>query len=438
MAGGKGTRLHSLTGGAIPKPMIRILGKPLLQHQIERLKENGVTELILVIGYLGDAVRDYFGDGKAFGVSISYIVEEKPLGTAGALFYLPEKLRGGDGDSFLLLLGDVIFDIDIARMRDFHRERGALATLFAHPNSHPHDSDLIVTDEQDRVVRIVGKHAARDGWHDNCVNAGLYLLRRSVCGSVSAPVPTDLEKDVLPALIARGAAVYAYRSTEYIKDAGTADRFREVTEQLASGLAAARNLKRRQKCVFLDRDGTVNVHRGLLFKEEAFSLEGGAAEAIRRINNSGWLAIVVTNQPVVARGLCGEKDVARIHDKMKTLLGKSGAFLDRVVFCPHHPDGGYPGENPAYKISCDCRKPSTAMLERCIAELNIDAGNSWIAGDTTTDIQTGKNAGLKTALVLTGKGGRDGKYDVRPDIVCANLPEAVDRILNWDGGARDA
>jgi histidinol-phosphate phosphatase family protein len=427
MAGGKGTRLKSLTGDKIPKAMVKVLDKPLLHRQIDRLKENKITDIVLIIGYLGDAIRDYFEDGRKFGVSIDYIVEEEPLGTAGSLYCLKEKLRG---DSFILLFGDVIFDIDVERMLRFHGERKALATLFAHPNSHPYDSDLIVADADGRVIKLDSKHNVRDYWYDNCVNAGFYILDKAVCDRVGEAEKADLEKDVLSEMIANGEGIYAYCSPEYIKDAGTTDRIGEVSAHLKSGFVEARNLKNKQRCIFMDRDGTINVYKGLVYGEEDFCFEDGAVAAIKSINDAGRLAIVVTNQPVVARGLCEIKDVENIHNKMKTLLGKEGALLDRVMFCPHHPDKGYPEENPDYKIVCDCRKPNTGMFDQCISDFNIDPDDSWMIGDSTTDIQAGKNAGLRTALVLTGEAGKDRKYDARADIVCANLSDAVNKILN--------
>jgi D,D-heptose 1,7-bisphosphate phosphatase len=258
-------------------------------------------------------------------------------------------------------------------------------------------------------------------------------LDKSVCDRVSAGQKTDLEKDIFSKMIADGDAIYAYRSPEYIKDAGTEDRIEEVSNHVKSGFVRARNLRNKQRCIFMDRDGTVNVYKGLVYKEDDFCFEIGAIEAIKLINDTGLLAVVVTNQPVVARGLCAIEDVENIHNKMKTLLGRSGALLDRVMFCPHHPDKGYPEENPVYKIPCDCRKPNTGMFDACIAEFNIDIETSWMIGDSTTDIQSGKNVGLKTALVLTGEAGKDGKYDVRADIVCENLLDAVYKIL--EGGA---
>ena len=430
MAGGKGTRLRELTHDEIPKPMAPVAGKPILQHQIECLRGQGIEDVVLIIGYLGEKIEEYFGDGAGFGVRIRYIREETALGTAGALAYLPPLLSGED---FFLVFGDVLFDIDLGRMERFHREHNAAVTLFAHPNSHPFDSDLVVTDKEGRVLAFDKKNSVRDYWYSNCVNAGFYLMDAGVCGKVRAGVKTDLEKELLTGMIADGERVYAYRSPEYIKDVGTVERIRAAQEDLENGIIAGRNLRRKQRAIFLDRDGTVNRENGLVYREDQLELEEKAAEAIRTINGSGYLAIVATNQPVVARGLCSVEDVETIHRKMETLLGREGAYLDHVAFCPHHPDKGYPEENPAYKIPCRCRKPDIGMLEECAELFNIDLSSSWMVGDTTVDIQTGKNAGTHTALVLTGVAGKDGKYNAAPDLVCGDLAEAVEIILN--GGA---
>lgn len=426
MAGGKGTRLASITKNEIPKPMALIAGKPILEWQIECLKENGIKDITLIIGYLGNKIREYFNDGSKFGVNINYIEEKEPLGTAGSFFYLKDCLKD---DYFLLAFGDVIFDVDIERMEKFHNEKKSIATLFVHPNSHPFDSDLIVTDDDNKIIKFDSKNSTRNYWYDNCVNAGFYILNKEVCELVKSPTKLDLEKDILMDLAQNRKDIYAYSSPEYIKDVGTVERIKKAEEEILCGFVKARNLKHKQKCIFIDRDGTINKHNGLVYKEEDFVLEDYTKEAIAKINNSGYLAIVITNQPVVARGLCDISDVENIHNKMKTLLGKDGVFFDDVVFCPHHPDKGYPEENPIYKIKCNCRKPNVGMIDLCVERYNIDVENSWMIGDTTVDIQTGINAKLKTALVLTGEAGKDRKCNVQPDIVANDLSEAIDLIL---------
>jgi len=427
MAGGKGTRLISLTRDEIPKPMAPVADKPILEWQIDQLKSNGISEIVIAVGHLGEKIIEYFGDGSRYGLNIRYFRETEPLGSAGCLHYVRDMLDNGP---FFLVFGDVLFDIDLDRMTKFHYDKKSEATLFVHPNSHPYDSDLVVTDTEDRVIAFDSKNNDRSGyWYDNCVNAGLYLLDKTFCERIEAPVKTDLEKDLLLPMAERGERIYAYRSPEYVKDVGTPDRIAAAEKELMSGIPKARNLKNKQRAVFLDRDGTINVSKGLVYKEEDFELYPFAAEAVGKLNRAGYLAIVITNQPVVARGLCGVEDVENIHNKMKTLLGREGVFFDDVRFCPHHPDKGYPEENPDYKIICRCRKPDIGLIEECVIKYNIDLARSWFVGDTTVDIRTGKNAGTKTALVLTGEAGRDGKYDDEPDFVSENLLDAVRKIL---------
>ena len=425
MAGGKGTRLATLTKDEIPKPMVPVAGKPLLLWQIERLKESGITDIIMVIGHLGEKIQEYFGDGSGFGVHIEYFVEEAPLGTAGSFYYLKNMLHE---DTFLMMSGDLMFDIDFERMIRFHREHHAAATLFVHPNGHPHDSDLLVLESDGRAKAFDSKHNVRDYWYDNCVNAGVFVFDKKICDRVPEPVRRNLENDI-KGMIEDGEVVYGYVSPEYVKDVGTVERIEQALADMKNGVISSKCLRQKQKCIFLDRDGTINQHRGFIHKEEDFELEACATEAIKRINQSGYLAVVVTNQPVVARGLCEIEDVERIHKKMATLLGREGAYLDAVLFCPHHPDKGFPEENPAYKIPCECRKPNIGMIQKAAEKYNIDLSQSWMIGDTTMDIQTGRNAGLHTVLVRTGEAGNDRKYDVTPDMVCDDLLNAVQEIL---------
>ena len=425
MAGGKGTRLLSLTNDEIPKPMVEVLGKPILLWQIERLKEYGIKDITLVVGHLKEKIIDYFRDGSSFGVNIFYFEETKPLGSAGSLYYMKKDLENED---FLLVFGDVMFDIDINRMYRYHMEKNSFLTLFAHPNMHPFDSDLLVTDKDSKVLKIDSKHNVRNYWYKNLVNAGFYIMNGKICDYVKEDTRTDLEKDLIPEVMKEND-VYVYRSTEYIKDVGTVERIELAAKEINNGLISDRCLKNKQKAIFMDRDGTINKYNGLVYKEEQFELEDCAYDAIRMINGSGYLGIIITNQPVVARGLCDIEDVENIHNKMETMLGEKGAYLDDIFYCPHHPDKGYPEENPLYKIKCHCRKPDTGMIEEAANKYNIDLSRSWFVGDTTMDIQTGKNAGLKTILVKTGIGGEDGKYDAKADYICDNLEEAVKLII---------
>ena len=425
MAGGKGTRLASLNA-EIPKPMFPILDKPLLEYQIESLKKSGITHITLVVGHLKEIIMEYFGDGKKHGVTIDYLEEERPLGTAGALYYLKKE-----SEDFVLLFGDLILDIDFSRFLRFHQMHEALITLFAHPNAHPYDSDLIITDGDAKVKEILSKKKERDFYYHNLVNAGVYCVHPKALERITAPEKTDLERDLIAGLIGKDK-VYAYRSTEYVKDMGTPDRLKAVTADMLNGVVSGRSLKQRQRAVFLDRDGTINEYVGFLRHVEDFRLLPGVSEAVAKINSSPYLAIVATNQPVIARGEVSFQELEEIHKKMETELGKGGAYLDDLFFCPHHPHKGYEGEIPELKIDCDCRKPKTGMLKQAAEKYNIDLSQSWYIGDSTVDIQTGKNAGMKTVLLKTGQAGSDGKFDVQPYYIAESLPEAVEHILSQE------
>jgi histidinol-phosphate phosphatase family protein len=419
LAGGRGTRTEALFPG-LPKPMIPVCGKPVLERQIEALTEQGMRDITLLVGHGAEAIRKHFGDGEAFGAAISYIVEESPLGTGGALSLLPKE-------DTLVLFGDLCFEVDFARFADFRRERGADIALFVHPNGHPHDSDIVVADAADRVTAWKSKNDRERGESRNLVNAGLCVFSAEALPRGEAR-RRDLEKDVILPRIESGG-VFAYRSAEYAKDMGTPGRLAAVERDIERGIAKARSLKNKRRAVFLDRDGTLNEEDGFVSSPDRMRLVPGAAEAVRLLNASPFLAVCVTNQPVVARGEASPEALDAIHARLDSLLGREGAYLDDLLFCPHHPDEGFEGEIPEYKTDCECRKPKPGLLLEAAARHNIDLARSCMIGDRTTDIAAGEAAGCRTIGLLTGTGLKDGKCRAKPDAVCRDLPEAVKRIL---------
>lgn len=406
MAGGKGTRIAELFPD-VPKPLIPVDGMPILEREIRSLASQGFKDIILTVGYLAEKIVNYFGDGKRWGVKIAYFIEETPLGNAGALFRLREKI--GD-EPFFLLNADAAFDVDFNRMLEYHREKGALVTIFTHPNSHPYDSGLIIADETSKVVAWLSKEDERPQWYENRVNAGLHIIDPKVLDiclknleideNAHFPVgKVDLDRQILKPLCGTGQMA-CYDSPEYVKDMGTPDRFHQVEADFRNGIVQARNLRNKQKAIFLDRDGTINQYVGFLRHIHEFELIEGVVDAIKLINQSEYLTIVVTNQPVIARGEVSWDYLNDIHKKMNTLLGKAGAYVDGIYICPHHPDKGFEGERPEYKINCSCRKPKPGLFLQAAKDFNIDLSKSYMIGDSENDVRAGVAAGCMDSVLI--------------------------------------
>jgi histidinol-phosphate phosphatase family protein len=425
LAGGMGTRLRERSGD-IPKPMVRVLGKPVLHHLIELCRKHDFKNIALLVQHQHEKISDYFGDGSGFGVNISYAIEEEPRGTSGALRDALPMLT----NRFLLLYGDTFMDVDLQKFWNAHNVSGAVGSLFLHPNDHPQDSDLVDIDSYGYVRSILPYPHPEGQEVRNLVNAALYVLDRSGLEEVT---PTegkaDIAKHMFPQMLALGCRLYGYVSPEYIKDMGTPERLDKVERDLVVGLPEQLSGRQLRSAVFLDRDGTINHEVKHLRSPDQLELLPDAATAIRCINQSGRLAIVITNQPVIARGEVSIDGLQRIHARMETQLGEGGAYIDRLYFCPHHPDSGFPGEIATFKIPCTCRKPEPGLIDLACSDLGIGRQNSWMVGDTTSDIEAGRRAGVRTILVRTGLAGSDAKYSVRPDYTAPDLEDAIDWIL---------
>lgn len=420
MAGGKGTRIASINS-LVPKPMIKIFNKPILQYQIETLKNQGIKDFILVVGHLKEQIVDYFKSGESFGVNIEYIEETTPLGTAGSLFYLKNRIN----EDFLLLNGDTLFNIDINRFYETHKNNNCLVTILTHPNSHPYDSGIIVSDDKGLVLKWYTKEEERT-YYKNRVNAGFHMISPKLLSRFNEVKKLDLDRDVLKPLIEE-KQLYIYDSSEYILDMGTPERYYQAQNDIENKLIDKKCFVNKQKAIFLDRDGTINKYKGFITNIDDFELLPGVSEAIRKINRSEYLCIVITNQPVIARGEATVEELEEIHNKMETLLGRDGAYIDKIYYCPHHPDKGFEGERVEYKIDCSCRKPKPGLVLQAQKDFNIDLENSYFIGDSKRDIECGKNAHTKT--ILLNENLEDNENSC-PDKICYNLLEAIKKILD--------
>lgn len=422
LAGGFGRRLKVKTA-KIPKPMLRIGGTPILASQIELLKQYGIKDITILTHYLSEVIEKYFGNGQKFGVNINYFREEKPLGTAGGVKEIAKSIK----HDFLLLSGDVVMNLDIAKLVNFHKKKKGIGTLVLHPNDHPYDSDLVEIGADQRITVFHLRPHPDNAYFHNLGNAGLYVFSPRILKYIKKGEKADWTKDIFPKIVKK-EALYGYLTAEYLKDMGTIERLNEVNKDFRSGKVLHLNRHNPRKAIFLDRDGTINDTAHDVDRPENFKLFPNAPQAIKKINESEFLAIVITNQPAVAKGFCSIDTINEIHKKMESDLGKEGAKLDAIYFCPHHPDQGFPGEVLKYKIECSCRKPKIGMVKKAAKDFNIDLKHSYFIGDSSRfDILCGRSAGLTTIGVKTGIGCQDG--EARPDFLKKDILTAVNFIL---------
>ncbi|MEI2384536.1 HAD-IIIA family hydrolase [Breoghania sp. JC706] len=422
LAGGKGTRLAPLTLDR-PKPLVEIAGKPMIAHQLELLARYDIRDIHILTGHLGHMFPELLGDGSRYGVRIGYHLEDRPLGTAGAVKSIVADLA----DTFLVLYGDVVLDMQLDHFAEVHRASGALGTLAVHPNDHPFDSDLVSFDERDRVTAFHSKTRPADDKHENFVNAAAYCLSRGVLDHISDE-PEDFGLVTFPRIVSAGGHLQAYRTAEFIKDVGTLQRLKETEAKIDSGEVRSRNRENAQFVVFLDRDGVLIEEAGDALAPENIALVPGAGEAVKQLQEAGFLVILATNQPGIAKGFIDWDDVHAVHAEIDDRLARSGAFLTDKYVCPHHPQAGFEGERAELKIACDCRKPHPGLLLRARDHYNIDMGRSFMIGDRTVDTAAALAAGCTPLMVRTGFGGRDGICDVGDVPLFEDLPAAVRHI----------
>lgn len=427
LAGGKGTRLAERLGG-LPKAMIGVAGIPLLERQIRHLIGFGVTDIVLLVNHGAGEIEKFVAGLKWPGVRIRLVDDGEPRGTAGAVLAALDQLE----DRFIVIYGDTLINVDFTALLKAHAIAHADITLFLHPNDHPQDSDIVELDDAGWVRRIHPYPHPAGQYLPNLVNAALYVIeKRALVPYRHARTPADFGKNLFPTMLDAGAKLFGRSSFEYVKDLGTPERLEQVERDLRNGVVDRANLSVPQKVVFLDRDGTLNVHRGIIKDPGQLDLLPGVANGIRRLNENEFRVVVVTNQPVVARGEASFAQLQHIHSKLETLLGENGAFLDGIYFCPHHPDKGFQGEIAALKIDCDCRKPKTGLIERATKAINVDLRRSWMIGDTTRDILMAERAGLHSVQVTTGEEGSDSRHVATPDYICSSFGDAVDKIIGF-------
>jgi len=433
LAGGKGTRLGELAL-RVPKAMVPVAGRPMLQHHLEWCQRHGMDKVLVCAGHLGEQIAAFVGAGSWGTMDVQVMIEPSPLGTSGALPGLSAILD----ESFLVLYGDVFVAFDPTALIQTHLISGAVATLLTRASDHPWDSHLVEVDDGGRVREFVAQREP-GRLYRNRANAAVYACSRSVLDFIPKEGASDFGADVFPAALAAGSqlAVCELRPPGFVKDMGTPERLRALESWLEERdwIEQARGAHEAVRTVFLDRDGTLNREDKPVLRPDDLVLLPGAAEAVKRFNEAGIRVVVVTNQAVVARGLCTADDVEAVHERLEEALAKNGAHLDAVYYSPYHPETHHGEGVPELRRASRCRKPDVGMLMRAVRELGVDLRSSVLVGNTATDIETARNAGIHGILVEAPTPEPD---DQQPDAWFPTLLDAARVIVEQSANAMKA
>ena len=378
LVGGIGSRLKELTA-ATAKPVLEVGGRPFLDYLLDEAARHGVRRALLLCGFRGEDMRRLY-DGRSFrGMQVEVVVEDKPAGTAGALALAGDRLD----ERFFLVNGDSLFDFNwLALASEPGIAWNGLVRMAL--------AGGIAGSRYGRVM-LDGRQVRRfepSGPSSQPINAGVYLMRRDILSHIGAP-PCSLERDVLPGLAAAGLVEGVVEEAPFI-DIGIPDDF-DRAQRLVPAIF-------RRPAAFLDRDGILNEDTGYVHRADQVRWVAGAHDAVRWLNDAGYLVFLVTNQAGIARGYYTEDHVNELHAWMCGELGKSGAHLDGIAYSPYHPEGTI----ERYRLDSDLRKPKPGMLRRFMAEWPIDLTQSFMVGDRTTDLEAAAAAGVPGHLFRSG------------------------------------
>lgn len=383
LAGGRGTRSED---PSLAKLAQTIGGESLMTWHLRLLEHSEIREVLVVAGHLGEQVQRLCDSIRHDSLRVRVVHEEEQLGTVAALRLAAQH---SDADEFIIVLGDILMSFRVDAFLDAWRASGSRVGVIVHPSSHPEDSDAVFATHDGRVL-VTPKSEPR--LHiPNMSSTGLFAITRA--GLEAYAQERDFGSSVLPAAAVQGD-LFAYVSSHYFKDTGTAQRLAAARADHERQSVVRRGNLSRRAALFLDRDGVINPADPEVYSPGDYTLLPGVAAAIRTANQLGIPVIVATNQPGLAKGFMTFAGHEAIRARMDTLLGEQGAFVDDYLFCPHHPEAGFEGEVVELKGECACRKPRGALAYVAAQQHHLDLGRCVMVGDTTRDEGFARAAGM--------------------------------------------
>lgn len=389
--GGKGTRVQKISKGK-PKALVKIKNKSIIDHQIDFIKRFKSKKIIILNNYkFKDLERHLI---TRYGDIFKFYNERNPLGTGGSLKFL-EKIKN---KTFVMLFGDLIFNFDFNKLLKYHAKKKSDLTLVVHPNTHPQDSDLVEVDKFDKMINFYKKPHLKKNL-GNLSLAGICVFNKKILKYIKNNKNQDFSKDIIPKLIKKNLNIDVYKTREYIKDAGTENRIKEINKDIKNHKLQKLSISNKIPAIFLDKDGVINKDLYNKKYQNIKNIFPNISKAIKKINNNNYLVVLVTNQPAIAKGFVKEKKVLKDFTYLESFLGLDGSYMDRIYYCPCHPDKGFKGELSKYKRKCSWRKPNNGMIIQATKDLNIDLSKSLMIGDRIEDYSAAKKSKLKFYLI---------------------------------------
>ncbi|MDX2036746.1 MAG: HAD-IIIA family hydrolase [Isosphaeraceae bacterium] len=413
LAGGLGTRLRPLTD-TIPKCLVPIAGRPLLEYWVDELARIGIQEARVNTHAHAERVREFITEIRASGrLNLTEFHEPVLLGSAGTIAANPDF--AADADHVVLIYADNLSNVDLGRLLEFHRSHDDPFTIMLCRTSAPQACGIVELDSTGCVLSFEEKPKHPRG---NLANAGVYVVDRSAYEEIAAFGAFDLGFDVLPRFVGR---MRGWEFSGYHRDIGTHEALAQASADALHLFSLEAIPPHRRPAVFLDRDGTLIESVHYLKDPDEVRLVDGAADSLRRLARAGFALVLVTNQAAIGKGLMTDFDLERVHDRLEALLAAEGAKLDAIYHCSIAGCG-----SDRTVIEHRDRKPGPGMLLRAAQDLDLDLGRSWMIGDMISDVLAGRNAGCLDSILIEGL---ESAPDDHHCIVAPSLVKAVDAVL---------
>lgn len=373
IAGGMGTRLKPFTN-TMPKAMYPVDNVPFIERLILQIKDFGINNVLVLLGYLPDKIIDYLGDGSKYGINIEYDISPVEYDTADRMIHAKDKIK----NEFLFMYCDNYCPIDFNKLVNNYYNDNALIELSVYSNREDYTKSNIKIDDNSNMVLVYDKNRTQSDLSG--VEIGYSIVNKKIFDMLTDD-EKNFNKNIFPKLIKEGKLFATITEHRYYS-IGSFDRM-HLTEEFFKP----------KKVVFIDRDGTINVKAKkahYIENVDAFKWLDGAREAIKLLNDNNVIVILVTNQPGIARGVFSIETLNDIHRKMQDDLKKIGARIDYIYCCTHNWDEG-----------CFCRKPSPGMLYQAGKDLSLDLTKCILFGDDERDIEAANNANCKSELITS-------------------------------------